>query len=194
MTILAWRWKFWNFSEFTRIGCDRRKNDFGLVYTLVTVVGKHKNVARYKSENNDVDKKWRACNLKQNGNSILAKINQNQSHETGGTIFKSIITHRASSWSSANSVGTDGQMVRENCHDWLSTEWKTDHVRKNIGQLNAIIERKEMNVKFGFDAGPNLLQKMDQFWSKTIPDVRDNGWPWFDSIVHVQAAITQVIK
>ena len=56
-------------------------------------------------------------------------------------------------------------------------EWKTDHVRKNIGQLNAIIERKEMNVKFGFDAGPNLLQKMDQFWSKTIPDVRDNGWP-----------------
>ena len=35
-------------------------------------------------------------------------------------------------------------------------EWKTDHVRKNIGQLNAIIERKEMNVKFESDAGPNL--------------------------------------
>ena len=49
-------------------------------------------------------------------------------------------------------------------------EWKTDHVRKNIGQLNAIIERKEMNVKCEFDAQPNLGRK----WSKTIPDVHDN--------------------
>ena len=35
--------------------------------------------------------------MKQNGNSILAKINQNQSHETGGTIFKSIITQESNS-------------------------------------------------------------------------------------------------
>ena len=45
-------------------------------------------------------------------------------------------------------------------------EWKTDHVRKNIGQLNAIIERKEMNVKFEFDAGPNLGQKWINFGQK----------------------------
>ena len=76
------------------------------------------------------------------------------------------------------SVGQNerGQMVRGNCHDWLAIEWKTDHVRKNIGQLNAIIERKETNVKFEFDTVQNgrFWVKNGFFSRKTVPDVRDN--------------------
>ena len=139
--------------------------------------------------------------MKQNGNSFLAKINQNQSHETGGTIFNLSSLRASSRRIIVLSVGQNGQpgtdgpwelpwliihgVENRSCPEKISDNWTPLlNGRKLMSSLNLL--------------QPNfwrILVKNGFFSTKTMPDVRDNELLWFDSIVHVQAAIhTQVIR